>query len=121
MNMVSFSIVIPTYRRPDTLELCLEHIARLDYDLGRKTCVRSLARFTSRRQQFARIKRTEVMNVPSGVNNLDWTSQCYGLPIQFLQSLHYITPGQRILLQLAQSNGVDRACNEGAYKQWSDD
>ncbi len=27
-----YSFVIPTYRRPDTLELCLDHIAALDYE-----------------------------------------------------------------------------------------
>ncbi|HTU91480.1 MAG TPA: glycosyltransferase [Gemmataceae bacterium] len=33
MNVIpKYSFVIPTYRRPDTLELCLEHIAELDND-----------------------------------------------------------------------------------------
>lgn len=30
----AYSFVIPTYKRPDVLALCLEHLTRLDYDLG---------------------------------------------------------------------------------------
>ena len=32
-RQIAYSVIIPTYRRPDTLRLCLEHIAQLDYPL----------------------------------------------------------------------------------------
>lgn len=35
MTLPAYTIIVPTYRRHDVLRLCLEHLAALDYDLGR--------------------------------------------------------------------------------------
>jgi GT2 family glycosyltransferase len=35
MQQPEYSIIVPTYKRPDVLALCLEHLAALDYPLNR--------------------------------------------------------------------------------------
>ncbi len=35
MRPPEYSIILPTYKRPDVLGLCLEHLVALDYPLDR--------------------------------------------------------------------------------------